>query len=81
MLRAFFQAVGLSLCILGAESLVVERAYFAKTRSPQAESAELIPTAAIATGPREIRFPEWAPFTLLSAGVVVVLYSVTVTKA
>jgi hypothetical protein len=65
MWRSFFLALGVFLFILGAEALVVERAVLNRGESQTA--ADIVP-------------PEWAPWSLLSAGAVVVLYSFTVPK-
>ena len=80
MWRALFVAVGISLCVLGTECLVVEKAVLAKPPS------ELQPTGALMGSPRPlpssnaIEPPEWAPWSLLSAGAVVLLYSFTIPR-
>jgi len=79
MWRALFTAVGLSLCILGAECMVVERAVFAVPNRQQGP-ADALTNASIGGG-RELKPPEWAPWTLLSAGAVVMLYAATATKS
>ncbi len=85
MWKAFFLAVGICLCILGAECLVIERVYL----KPKAAAAGETPVAtslleqAQAPGvgvPREVIPPEWAPWSLMAAGAVVVLYSITLPK-
>jgi hypothetical protein len=73
MWRAFFLAIGISLAILGAECFVIEQAVMTK-RSPD-EPAVGMPTQSVT-----IRPPEWAPWSLVSAGVIIVLYSFTLTK-
>lgn len=72
MWRAFFLAVGISLCILGAEAMVLHKAVLAAEKTPE----KPVPT----TKPREIKPPEWAPWSLLSAGAVIVLYSFTIPR-
>jgi hypothetical protein len=70
MWRAVFLAIGISLAILGAECFVVEKAVM--TRKSDAEPALGMPDKTIVLQP-----PEWAPWSLLSAGVLIVLYSFT----
>ena len=81
MWRSFFAAGGVALCILGAECMVVDRfeladsvtktALYMTTEEYTAWDAGL-PTTATR---RVLVPPEWAPWGLLSAGVMVVLYS------
>jgi hypothetical protein len=78
MWRAVFLALGITLCILGGECLVVEKAVLAQSdTSPPPQSSFLAPTTQDA---REIKPPEWAPWSLLSGGAVILLYSYTVPK-
>lgn len=78
MWRAFFCGIGISLLILGAECLVVERAVFALPPTKQGETSQFVqqlrPTV---EETREWSPPEWAPWTLLSVGAVLVLYTVS----
>jgi hypothetical protein len=69
MVRAFFLAIGLSAFIVGLECLVVEKAVLHARSESTAE--------AIAVSYREITPADWAPWSLLSAGAVVMLYSFT----
>ncbi|MDP6447741.1 MAG: hypothetical protein QGG36_03385 [Pirellulaceae bacterium] len=73
MWRALFVAVGISLCIVGGECLVIDNAVLAAAPAKSGVSKE-------ATAPREIRPPEWAPWSLISAGAVVLLYSFTIPR-
>jgi hypothetical protein len=70
MWRAFFLAIGVTLAVVGAECLVID-------------SATLV-TGAAAAGQqytqRVVRPPEWAPWSFLAAGAVVMLYSFTIPK-
>ena len=81
MWRSLFMAGGVALCILGAECMVVDRFMLADT---VIESAPYMTTedytawdADLPTTAKRSVFvpPEWAPWGLLSAGVMVVLYS------
>ena len=61
-----FLAVGAYCCLLGVESLALEKAVVKVDGSgPQATTREVVP-------------PEWAPWSLLGTGAVVVLYSFTI---
>jgi hypothetical protein len=81
MWRAFFLAIGITLCILGAECLVVEKAVLASPNSPPpTASSPFQPAPTTSQRPREIVPPEWAAWSLLSAGAVVILYSFTIPK-
>jgi hypothetical protein len=68
MWRSFFLAVGAYVCILGLQSLAVERAVL---KADVAGSTSL---------GREVVPPDWAPWSLLGAGAVVVLYSFTIPR-
>jgi hypothetical protein len=74
MWRSVFLAIGITLCILGAECLVIDEAVIAKSGP--------IP-AAFATSsnmPSQIKTREWMPWVFLSAGAVIILYSITLPK-
>jgi len=65
MWRSFFLAIGAYCCLLGVEALAVERAVVKVTPSqPQSATRDVIP-------------PDWAPWSLLGGGAVVLLYSFT----
>ena len=70
MWRAFFLAVGAYCCLLGVEALAVEQAVI----KPKIENGQ-----AVAPG-RTITPPEWAPWSLMAGGAVVVLYSFTIPR-
>lgn len=73
MVRAFFLALGVSTAIIGLEFMAVDKAtIISRVESP-------------AGGPsrvqvREIAPPDWVPWTLLSAGSIVMIYSFTIPK-
>jgi hypothetical protein len=71
MWRSFFLAVGIFLCILGVESLAVDRAVLSGPSSAG---------GAFQSPGREFTPPEWAPWTLMSCGAVVLLYSFTIPR-
>lgn len=88
MLKAFFLAIGISMCILGAECLVVEKAVMAASRNdapPPPRRAfpmmlQLRQPAAPQSESREVEPPEWAPWSLLATGAIVILYSFTIPR-
>jgi hypothetical protein len=87
MWRAFFMSVGIILCILGAECLVLERVVLvAKVdRSPALAASTSIASPgpygyaypSVERNNREIEPPEWAAWSLLSSGAVIMLYAFT----
>jgi hypothetical protein len=78
MLRAFFLAMGISTCIYGAECLVVDRFVMASDAKPAATQPGTY--VAPAKPPREVTPPEWAPWSLLATGALVVLYSMAMRR-
>jgi hypothetical protein len=68
MWRSFFLALGVYVCLLGVQALAVERAVL----KPEVASQAGIQ--------REIIPPEWAPWSLIGGGAVVVLYSFTIPR-
>jgi hypothetical protein len=69
MFRAFFLAVGIYAFILGLECLVLDKAVL--KAKPESAMEQL------AVRQREIAPAEWAPWSLLSGGAVIMLYSFT----
>ncbi len=69
MWRALFLAIGVTLCILGAECMVLHKATLANPNKP----SETVKR-------REVKPPDWAPWSLLAAGAVVLLYSFTIPR-
>lgn len=94
MWRAIVMAIGLSLCLLGGECMVVDRMVLAETTGSQATSTSLdgryygdstltAPSSYSSWDrPRQRVFvpPEWAPWGLLSAGVLTVLYGTAIPR-
>ena len=79
MWRSLFLAVGIVLCIGGAESLIVEKVVLAK-KEPENEQATSFLVQSAPPPVREIKPPEWAPWSLLSCGAVVMLYSYSIPR-
>jgi hypothetical protein len=74
MLRAFFLAIGIFAFILGLQCLVIEKAVLQPSREGTASAF----AQQVEKPYREISPPEWAPWSLLSVGAVVMLYSFTI---
>ena len=64
MWRSLFLALGAYTCLLGVEALALEKAVLKKTENA-AQAEVIVP-------------PEWAPWSLMATGAVVVLYSFTI---
>ncbi|MFP6674917.1 MAG: hypothetical protein VB878_07540 [Pirellulaceae bacterium] len=69
MWRAFFLAVGITVTILGAEFLAVDKAVLHRTNKETGKRTTKV-----------VQPPEWVPWTLLSTGTVVVLYSFSIPR-
>ena len=71
MWRALFLGLGIFCCLLGVEALAIDKAILSGPRSgtggPQVIRREITP-------------PPWAPWSLMSTGAVVVLYSFSIPK-
>ena len=93
MFRAFLIAIGISMCIVGGECLVVDEATVAyrskgkKTaaqptiaQDPFSQQSYGNPVTETGMARKQIKPPEWAPWSLLSGGVVVALYAITVQR-
>jgi hypothetical protein len=77
MWRSMFLALGIVVCILGAECLVMEKAVLASDNAKLEQTASLyLSSPALPT--KEIKPPDWAPWTLMSFGAVVILYSYSI---
>jgi hypothetical protein len=71
MWRALFLALGAYGCLLGLQCLVIDKAVIAR-RGGVAESETIMP--------RDVVPPDWAPWSLMSAGAVTILYSFTLPR-
>ncbi len=67
MWRALFLALGASSLLLGAEALFIDQAVL---KRPEGS----------ATVQKIVDPPEWAPWSLMAGGAVVVLYSFTIPR-
>ncbi len=77
MWRALFMAIGISLIVLGIECLVVERAVIASPIVVNSFGPNDYQTAEFAASTKVIEPPDWAPWSLMSAGVIITLYAMT----
>jgi hypothetical protein len=75
MWRSFFIAIGICLVILGVESLVLDRVVLNIAEKPQQGSFFNVPPK-----PQEIVPRDWAPWSFLTSGAVMILYSGTLRK-
>lgn len=75
MMRAMFVAIGLATLLVGFECLAVEKVTLMKPEERVVQWGQPMPTAV-----KEIVPPEWAPWTFLSAGTIIVLYSLTLRR-
>jgi hypothetical protein len=66
MWRAFFLAIGAYCCLLGVQALAIEKAVIkVDSGGGQVTTRDVVP-------------PDWAPWSLLGGGAVVMLYSFTI---
>ncbi len=77
MWRSFFLAAGITAVILGVECLGVETVTL-KARDDPPPSESLWDTEPKLGPQKKLTPPGWAPYSLISAGVVVCLYSFTI---
>lgn len=77
MWRAFFMAVGLAAVILGGEMLLIDKATLTLPAEEPLEPNSFMSTVHETFYTKDFVPPEHAPWTLLSVGAVVFLYSHT----
>lgn len=78
MWRSFFLAIGIYLMLFGAQTLAVDRVYLRLHDDPPPPGPF---QSAAAEGPqKEVSPAPWVPWSLLSGGAVVCLYSFTIPK-
>jgi hypothetical protein len=75
MWRAFLLAIGISLLLVGAECLVLDRVILAQPGTSRS-SSDLSQLDFAMTSPRKVLVPpEAAPWVLLASGAIAVLYA------
>lgn len=87
MWRAFFLAIGVTLCLVGVECMVLDHAVLASSGQGERPAAPPLdyggygfavdPPRSTVAESKTIEPPEWAPWSLLSCGAIVLLYSIT----
>ncbi len=80
MWRALFLALGIYACIFGAECLVVENFVMAGESAAPPGQTSLFQNGSPMVASRDWKPAEWAPWSLLSTGAIVILYSVTLNR-
>jgi hypothetical protein len=68
MFRSMFLAFGVYSCLLGIEALAIERAVLKR------------PEGVATAEQKVVAPPDWAPWSLMGGGAVVVLYSFTIPR-
>lgn len=79
MWRSIFIALGIMAIIVGFESLVIESANFYSARGTDASSFAN-PLTTPAAGTRQWQPQDWFPWTILSAGAIVIIYAFTLPR-
>ncbi|MDH3717547.1 MAG: hypothetical protein OES79_05440 [Planctomycetota bacterium] len=79
MWRALFLAIGMFICLIGLQCLVIEKAVFANFAQPVQETNTFGISEPAPRG-RVVVPPDWAPWAFLASGVVVILYSFTIPR-
>jgi len=80
MWRSVFYAIGISLCVLGAECFVIEEAVLAESIAPRAPIVAADGTINPSGMNREIKTQEWMPYAFLSVGALIILYTITLPR-
>jgi hypothetical protein len=81
MWRAFFLGLGITCVIFGAGCTVVDKLILAPKSAPPPAAATGFQTEPAQTSQvREVKVPDWAPWSLMAGGAVVILYSFTIPK-
>ena len=80
MWRAMFLAIGFFVMLLGVECLGVERMTLKIHDDPPPSGGDYSTATPSRAPPKQIVPPPWAPWSLLSSGAVVCLYSFTIPR-
>lgn len=79
MWRALFIAAGLAMAILGAEFMLIDKAVLTMPNDKSEQSHMFAAPPPLFTT-REYVPPEWTPWTLISVGAIVVMYTSAMAK-
>ncbi len=77
MWRALFCAIGLYAVLLGAQFMLIDRAVLNQSGSSSSGGAF---SSFAGTGQEWFVPPEWAPWSLITFGIITMLYSFTIPK-
>jgi hypothetical protein len=80
MWRSFFLASGVYCCLLGAQSLAVDRVVLADKEPAPSRWLGMNVGGNNLVRNKEVAPPAWAPWSLMSFGAVTLLYSFTIPK-
>ena len=82
MRKAFFLELGITLCILGVECLVLDKAILKKQKTETVASSaqSLFRPQESTPDPKELKPEDWHPWSLLSSGAVIILYSFSIPR-
>lgn len=79
MWRSLFLALGLYVMLLGAECILVQEFRLRMHEPPAPQPSSLFPSEQPTVGPQRVLRPQpWVPWSFLSTGAVVCLYSFTI---
>ena len=78
MWKSFFLAIGITMCIVGVECLLIERATL--TDAAVATRNVSYDGQPVAVRSKDVVPPEWAPWSLMSTGAVIILYSFSIPR-
>jgi hypothetical protein len=76
MMKAFLLAVGVTMCVVGAEFLAVDKLILSDGNQSEERTGIGFFVESQSRG-KEFRPREWHPWALLSTGAVVILYGTT----
>jgi hypothetical protein len=81
MWRAFFLAIGLFMAILGGQCLGVQKFTLRIDEDPVVQKGGLLDDIQVTPGAKKVIIPPpWVPWSLMSTGAVVCLYSFTLPR-
>jgi hypothetical protein len=79
MWRALFLAIGICMMIVGLECLGIDRVYF-RAHDDAAVTNPLMALAPRTGTSKQFAPPRWMPWSMLSSGAIVCLYSFTIPR-
>ncbi len=79
MWKALFLASGVYLILLGAQCMGVQKFVLKIHERPKPKAVGILATEPAKKGPKKVvQPPDWAPYSLMSTGAIVCLYSFTI---